>query len=711
MEVNPSGNCQILTDMLSDAKNKYIPKKLRNFNKKKDKKEKWMTDELLTQVNKKNGMYVNWKSKSATVEIYNAKKINFKTYEKIVEINIQEAKQKYYNYTFNNYKNNMKKTWKTINETLGKKTKNNKLPTMITHDSKNITDPKEISNTFNSYFATVGSNLASTLDSDNDNLNYQNYLTSPPRQHCTFVKITERDVLEIISKMDNKASSGYDSISNRMIKFIKNDISKSLTLIINQMLKTGIFPNSLKIAKIIPLHKKGNINVISNYRPISLLPTISKIFERVIHNQLYYYFTANNILSEQQYGFRSHHSTELAAIKLMDYITDEIDKKQTPVNIYIDLSKAFDTLNFDILLFKLEYYGVTGMELNLIRDYLSNRKQYVKYNTYDSNQMQITCGVPQGSIVGPLLFSIYLNDLVNVSDKFNYIMYADDTTIYFNLEDFPAINLGMNVSHELSKVNNWLRHNKLSLNADKTKCMVFHTRQKHIEHIQLYINEKPIEHVSSFKFLGIIFDEHLSWKNHITMVTNKLSKVIGILYRLRYVVPEQILLIIYNSLFISHINYGLLLWGKDSSRIFRLQKKAIRIITGSEYLAHTEPLFKHLGILKVHDIYYLKLLKFYYNLSCNLLPSYFNGYLDVIHIEVNHRYMLRPAARPAIQLPRTRLVLSESRVLYQLIELINNTYVQYPKILQKIEENSHTFHGFCYNVTQTYLQAYQYDLS
>lgn len=241
--------------------------------------------------------------------------------------------------------------------------------------------------------------------------------------------------------------------------------------------------------------------------------------------------------------------------------------------------------------------------------------------------------------------------------------------------------------------------------------MVFHTWQRQIEPINVFINDKPIEQVTSFKFLGIIFDEHLSWKKHITMVTNKLSKVIGILHRLKYVMPQHILFIIYNSLFVSHINYGLLLWGRDLNRISKLQKKAVRIITGSEYLAHAEPLFKHLGILKVQDMYSLKLFKLYYNLSYNLLPSYFNSYSDVIHEEVTHRYVLRQAARPAIKLPWTRLVLSESRVLYQLIDLINNTYINYPNILQKIDEHSHTFFGFCYNVTQIYLQAYQYNLS
>ena len=249
--------------------------------------------------------------------------------------------------------------------------------------------------------------------------------------------------------MDNKSSSGYDGLSNKIIKTIKNEISKPLTLIINQMITSGIFPDYLKIAKIIPLYKKGDINSITNYRPISLLPTLSKIFERVIFIQLYTYFDDNNLLSEQQYGFRANHSAELAAVKLVDYIKYSIDRKCTPVNIYIDLSKAFDTLNFDILLYKLQYYGIRDIALKLLKSFISNRKQYVKYNVNESGFKEIKTGVPQGSILGPLLFCIYINDLATINNNFKFIMYADDTTIYFNKEDFPKINLANHITTEL----------------------------------------------------------------------------------------------------------------------------------------------------------------------------------------------------------------------------------------------------------------------
>ena len=171
-------------------------------------------------------------------------------------------------------------------------------------------------------------------------------------------------------------------------------------------------------------------------RPISLLPTISKVFERVIHDQMYEYFNQFNLLAEQQYGFRKQHSTEYAAVKLVDHVSKEMEAGKIPANVYIDLSKAFDTLVFDVLLFKLKYYGVTGTALDLVKSYLTNRKQYVVFDSCQSEHVEICTGVPQGSIIGPLFFSVYINDLITVSKRLNFLMYADDTTIYFNLEDF-----------------------------------------------------------------------------------------------------------------------------------------------------------------------------------------------------------------------------------------------------------------------------------
>ena len=502
--------------------------------------------------------------------------------------------------------------------------------------------------------------------------------------------------------MENKNSSGHDGISNTLLKTIKNDISQSLTIIINQMLTTGIFPDAFKLSKVIPLFKKGDSSLLVNYRPISLLPTISKVFERVIHDQMYEYFNQFNLLAEQQYGFRKQHSTEYAAIKLIDHVSKEMEAGKTPTSVYIDLSKAFDTLTFKVLLYKLKYYGVTDTAFDLLKSYLTNRKQYVVFDGCQSEHVEIYTGVPQGSILGPLFFSIYINDLITVSDRLNFLMYADDTTIYFNLEDFDNLTKETDINRELEKVNIWLKLNKLSLNTQKTKLMLFHRKQKHLDEINVVINGIGIEHVPSFNFLGIMLDENLSWKSHIEMVGNKISKVTGILYRLKNVFPENVLFVLYNSLIVSYMNYGLLLWGIHSHKLELLQKKALRLMTNSNYLAHTTPLLIKHGLLNVRDMYKLKLLKFYYKLSYDLLPPYFNKYIEIIE-----QKPARDLRFQYIHAPLVKRVYAECSPLFQLIKLINSLRNDpNDTILKKIVEKSHSYNGFAFNVTRTFLDNY-----
>ena len=266
-------------------------------------------------------------------------------------------------------------------------------------------------------------------------------------------------------------------------------------------------------------------------------------------------------MSEQQYGFRAQHSTELASVKLVDHIIKQTDNRyetKTPVTIFCDLSKAFDCLNFDSLLSILEYYGVDGTPLALIKSYLNNRYQYVQFENCKSDLLEVKTGIPQGSILGPLFFSVLINDIVQSSSKLSFLMYADDTTIYFNLEDFPALNREQEINKELEKLKLWFKLNKLTLNVDKTKCMFFHKRRA-VPAINLSMNNIPIDIVPHFNYLGITLDEHLSWKTHVAMVTGKLSKINGILNRLKYIYPPHVLLTIYKSLFVPHINYGSLI--------------------------------------------------------------------------------------------------------------------------------------------------------
>ncbi len=249
-----------------------------------------------------------------------------------------------------------------------------------------------------------------------------------------FQSIDENTINKIIDNIAPKTSFGFDEISAKLLKNIKVTLLKPLTLIINQMLHTGIFPDKLKIAKINPIFKKGDETLFTNYRPISLLPTISKVFEKVLFQQVYDYFQEKKLLYSSQYGFRTGHSIEHAAIELIDRIIIKMDKMDTPVGIFIDLSKAFDTLDHDILLQKLKYYGFDDIALKLMESYLKGRQQYVQMDDIESKFCQVNTGVPQGSVLGPLLFIIYMNDIANASNIFDFILYADDTSLNTTLE-------------------------------------------------------------------------------------------------------------------------------------------------------------------------------------------------------------------------------------------------------------------------------------
>ena len=662
-----------------------------------------MTNELLVKVVRKNELYVNWKTTSFLHENYETIKTEFKNCEKGVLRDIANEKKLYYNRIFNSYKRDMKKTWRTINETLTRNKQGSELPSIFFHDDKELTNPTEIANAFNVYFANIGMNLAADIESSiSTDQSYTQYLLNPTKKKCIFRCATQDEVVKAINNLENKRSSGHDGISNKVLKSIKNEIAKPLTLIINQLLKTGIFPNAFKKSKITPLFKKGDSSLVANYRPISLLPTMSKIFERMIHIQMYEYFNNNNLLAEQQYGFRKLHSTEYAAVKLLDHVSKQMESGHIPCNLYIDLSKAFDTLSHDILLHKLKYYGFSGIELKLLTNYLRHRTQYVVYNNYHSENVDIATGVPQGSILGPLLFSICINDLILASNKLNCLMYADDTTIYFNLEDFDQNHMQTEINSELNKVNLWLKLNKLSLSTNKTKLMVFHRKQKQIKNINISIDNIQIERVHSFNFLGILLDETLSWKNHAIMIANKISRVTEILYRLKNLFPNEILLTLYNSLIESYINYELLIWGKESHRVDTLQKKAIRQVTNSTYNAHTTPLFKREGVLKVQDMFKLRLLKFYYKLSYGLLPQYFNCYRDVIK-----KQPPRVLRQHIIHQPMIKRVYAECSPLFQLIKLLNNMRTDPTDvILEKIITKSESYGRLSYSVIKTYLNAY-----
>ena len=334
------------------------------------------------------------------------------------------------------------------------------------------------------------------------------------------------------------------------------------------------------------------------------MPAFSKIFEKAVFIQLYEYFNKNNLLYKSQYGFRTLHSTQLASLEIIDIIGKDLDNGKLPNGVFLDLSKAVDTLDHTILLDKLLYCGTKGTELAWFKSYLTNRTQFVSYNGSNSRTSSIITGVPQGSILGPLLFLIYMNDIHNTSSKFHAILFADETNLTNTLCSFDvnidnncnSLQLSTNINKELKNIQIRLEINKLSLNVKKTKFMIFHHKQRNIENLipQLNLNEQIIERVTDFDFLGLTIDQHLTWNGHVQKISNKISRSLGTMCKLKRFLPQNILKILYNSLILPHLHYCILSWGFKSDRIFKLQKRNVRIITCSKYNAHTEPLLKRL---------------------------------------------------------------------------------------------------------------------
>ena len=494
-----------------------------------------------------------------------------------------------------------------------------------------ISGSKTIADKFNEYFTKIGPELARSIDTSHK-IPFDNYLNSPCQLSFQFQYTTPDSIEKIIGDLKPRSSAGYDNLSSKLLKDIKGIISRPLSIIINQSLCSGIFPSKLKLAKVIPLYKKEDQRVFGNYRPISLLSSISKIFEKVAFKQILEYFTSNNLLFESQYGFRENHSTELAALEFIDRIKLEMDRKKIPFSIFLDLSKAFDTLNHDILLTKLRYYGIQGIALNWFQSYLTKRSQYVQYNDTSSSIREIETGVPQGSILGPLLFIIYMNDIHTVSDKFSFILYADDTTLISPLCSFSHCShndmnyVSTMINLELTKISDWLAVNKLSLNAAKTKFMLFHNYQKIInedDRPHLTINDTVIEHVTEFNFLGLTINEFMNWKSHSSKISNKISRTLGVMNRLKRYLPFSALKLMYSSLILSHLQFAITSWGFEWERLSKLQKRAIRIMTNSKYNAHTDPLFKSLKLLKIKDIFDVQCMKFWYKFVNNNVPTYF----------------------------------------------------------------------------------------
>ena len=662
VEADPEKTYETIREITSTAYKNCFPITKKRFQRHKHKIQPWMTDNILQQIKKKDELYIKTRKATTEREKFELKRA-LKSHEKSLVESIENAKSTFFTEQFDNYKNDVKKTWDTIKTAINRRRHKAQYPDFFTKNSENIFDKTEIANEFNRYFTTIGPELANSLDTTGKPT-FSSYLGPQVSSRFSFRTTTTEEITKLINNLPNKRSAGVDGISSVLLRNINSIIAPALSIAINQSLHSGIFPSHLKIAKVIPLYKnKGSPNSFGDYRPISLLNVISKIYERAVYNQLYEYFTLNHLLYSSQYGFRTKHSTEDAAIELIDGINEQLDKDpyDQVLAVFLDLSKAFDTIDHDILFKKLEHYGVLGAPLQWLRSYLTDRKQFIHYDDVHSELLSILVGVPQGSVLGPLLFLIYINDATNASSALKFIHFADDTSLAQNVSFFISENLSHSqterrINAELSRVYDWLCVNKLSLNVSKTRCMLFkHPKIPSVHQTyNLEINNEKIKCVKEFNFLGLILDEHLSWKPHVKKVRSKVCQTIGVIKRVRNILPLAGLKALYNSLVLPHLNNGLKLWGQDlqtethakQHAAFIIQKRAIRVITRNKFFAHTSPLFKENNLLKIADIYKIQCLKLHYKIEHDQVPEFYQSFITRNRDIHNHNTRQRNQVRP-----------------------------------------------------------------
>ena len=534
-----------------------------------------------------------------------------------------------------------------------------------------IVDPKEIANTFNSHYTSVAEKILKKRKYSG-NKSFSSYLKNPNSLSFSIKPTSPTEIEDVISKLDTNKSTGPNSIPQQIIQSIKKSIALPLSNIFNMSFSQGKCPSILKISSVIPIYKKDSKLIAANYRPISLLSNINKILEKIMFNRLYKFLESTESIYDLQFGFRQKHSTNDALLSMTQQIKDTMDKGNVAVGVFIELKKAFDTVNHKILLKKLEHYGVRGIANNWFSSYLKNREQYVSISNVKSDTKHIAHGVPQGSVLGPLLFLIYINDL-NQCIYFSTVRhFADDTNLLYTI-DFSKPrnrNPARKLNIDLKALNQWLLANKISLNATKTELIYFRSKKTKIPKLKIKLNGVKLEETDLVKYVGITFDEHLTFKRHITLLNAKLKRANNLLAISRHYLAKKYLIQIYYGQFYSHLTYGCQLWGQNKNAIkstIALQKMAIRLISFAQNHAHSSPLFKALDLLKLTDIVNQSNLLFTHNTINNRTPPIFKDYFKFAetkheHNTVNNLTSTYSIPLGSLEVPQYRTNLGKSSV-------------------------------------------------
>lgn len=660
-----------LQDIVSKFTTQFIPVQTNSFSNK-----PWISSEIIALIKSKNKLY-NY-SKTHPNNIICKQKL--KDMSNLITKLKRRNKLKYFSqFTINT--NDPRKCWRSLNAIIYNKSTqlSDPLPSLISDpdDSSLIYDnvPKII-DVFNTYFSKIGNSVKTSINHNslpiidteiiNNNSNMYMFLTN------------RKEILEIIKNLKNNASSGIDKLSSKLLKNCCNELVNPILALVNNMLKEGIFPNVLKIGRVIPIYKSGDKLLCSNYRPITVLPILSKIFEKVIYNRIHPFLNSIDFITPHQYGFCNGSNTETATINVLNEVQKGLDNsKEVLVGLlFIDLVKAFDTVDHSLIINKLNKIGIKGNSLKLIKSYLDNRVQIIKYKSYTSSAKPVTCGIPQGGILSPILFNIFINDIVNLPLKGKLSLYADDICLIYISDNIITIISDM--AHDLQLLNNWLTSNLLCLNASKTKYLIISSKyNKPKEYPTLFLNKAIIERVDSYKYLGLYIDSSLSWDVHINHIKSKLLPAVGVIKRLKYDLPSKSKLLIYFSLIHSHLTYLNAIWGTAAKKYINplqiLQNKAIKHVYSWHFRTPTKYVYANCNILSFQNLKRFNLLKFIYKLKNGLIKSQIAPKLN----NEIHNYQTRTSLLYHIDPIRTNF--GKFAVLNEAIHLFNSI----PKIIRE----------------------------
>ena len=558
---------------------------------------------------------------------------------------VRKAKQEYYTAMIDKNSGDSKSMWKILKDLLPRCSTGG--ITSLEVNGSLVTSFSEIANIFNNFFTDVGTNLAAQIPSTvRSPMDYVKSYMKEPATQFSFKPVSAKDVKKLIMNIPNGKATGLDNIQARLLKMSSPAISSSLAYIFNLSLTTGKFPKDWKMARLSPIYKKGSKLEPGNYRPVSVLPVVSKFIERIAHNQLYNYLTENNLLCKQQSGFRQKHSCQTSLHRLTEYFYDKLHEGKVIGMIALDLRKAFDTVNHDILLQKLSFYGIKGKNNQWFRSYLSDRIQVCSVFNNQSEPSRVTCGVPQGSILGPLLFILYVNDMPACFTKSEVNIYADDTAFYYC--DFNVCNVKAVLQAEFISVSGWLCANKLSLHIGKTNSMLICNRQKlaHLDTTEIDISKdgESIEQVNQVKYLGLNVDSHLKFDMYMDQLIGKLNRSLGVLRRASRYVNQKTRITLYNTLILPHIDYCSTVWGGsikkgDLMRLQRVQNSAMRIILECHPRTHIVDRLSALKWLNIEQRLHYNLCILMWKIVHEEVPMYLSNLFG--HIKQIHSYNTR----------------------------------------------------------------------